>query len=359
MNILLLVFILAMNACSHVNTRAPASGKECSEPLLDIITDFSSKHSFRGNFIIEKGSFADVYTDYEKIIRELEARSPSVRRFASKYKDQNGRYPYNSEVLDYLESARNDIISVAMLLKRKNEKTDFYVDKFIETVNFTSSRLKSLVEFREKNANYLEKVYHPKDRSELMSKMKSYKHPIFGDLGELDMVFRMKGVKWQSFFLGSKVKKENEFIAYYRKLFRSAKAKFLKRWNESSEVVQLDVLSRYEYITKAVENKSNPKLNEIEKVLEWISSKEIDLIIEEDGRRILLVEVKNYLNVLTEEDLLSVAGVKKSIFAQQMEIKEILNILDLESHFRLGIVFRRGITHTARKLLEENGISVL
>jgi hypothetical protein len=342
-----------------VNTRIPASLNKCSEPLLDIITDFSNKHSFHGNFIIEKGSFADDFPDYKNIIRELEKRSPSVRRYALEYKDKNGRFPFNSEVLDYLELARNDIINVALLLKRKNEKVDFYVDKFIETVKFTPARLETLEAFRNESSEYLAKAYDPNDRGDLMRKMKSFKHPIFGDLGELDMVFRMKGVKWQSFFLGGKVNKENRFVGHYRKLFQNAKLKFLQTWEESSEDVHLSALSLYQYINKAIENKNSPKLSEIEKVLEWISSKEIDLVIEEDGRRILLVEVKNYLNVLSEDDLLSEAGVKKSIFTQQMEIKEILSILGLEKQFRLGIVFRRGITHTARKLLESNGIAVL
>lgn len=353
------IVLILLCTCISKNTRHPSSISECSELLLDVITDFSNKHSHSKSFIIEKGSFAEDIADYQDIIKELENRSPSVRRFALDYKNRTGRYPYNREIVDYLELARNDIIKVALKLKGKNEKAHFYVDKFIKSVKFTSSRLESLMAFRVESSSYLEKVYDPDDRSKLMIKLKSYKHPIFGDLGELDMAFRMKGIKWQSFFLGGKVEKQNRFIAHYRKLFRVAKRRFLSTWEDGSDDIHLSVLSSYKYITKAIKNKNDPKLKEIEKVIEWISSKEIDLVIEEDGRRILLVEVKNYLNVLTDRDLLSEAGVKKSIFAQQMEIKEILALLGLEDRFRLGIVFRRGITHTAKKLLETNGIAVL
>lgn len=244
-------------------------------------------------------------------------------------------------------------------LREFDERVAYFVDETVSALNFSEKEKAKFQTFIEENASLLNSRFNPRDsgQSELRTQLESlWKNP-YGHLGEMMAALHFPGVEVLNLHL--RTQNNNAIgprVNFHRNQLVEAIDRSFERIEESSPEALQSWKSRFPLIFTDG-RMENP--TDFSKVKQWLQSKEIDLVTKAKEGKFYLLEVKNYTQLMDQEGLHSSYKGKKTVWEQQIEMKQIIEFLELDGTYTPAITFLNGIDEAATREFEQAGIMVI
>lgn len=301
-------------------------------------------------------SLKDKIPNYEAKIAAIEEKIFTIDEFASEYKRAHGSYPTIREVLQKILVGHQDIIRQVKKLRRSDPKVAYFVDETVSSMNFGPKEKEKFEKFIEEYADLLDTPFNPKSKRlhEVRGLVAGlWKNP-YGDLGELLAALHLQGVEVQNLHL--RIEK-NKAIGPRINPHRNKVVEATERAFERLEQATPEAIESWKHRFPMIfTEKRSVKM---ENVKNWLESKEVDLVTKGKEGKYYFVEVKNYTMTMTLDILQDSPYGGKTIWDQQMEMKEIIEFLELDTLYTPAITFIKGVDEEAARKLEQAGIMVI
>ncbi len=334
--------------------RAPAalervSGRSC----VSLMRESLERH---GDFTPRGASLSERIPNFEERIRSIENAIFTPKSFANQYKEQKGRFPKVKEIIDHFLPGHQKLLDRISALNdavATDGEIKYYIEETLRALKWSDKEKQNLLDFKSENASLLEREFDPSDSQLRQMMERLWKNP-YGDYGELIVALRTPGVEVQNLVFRIF---ENESVSpnalRHKNTLKSALDQKFQELAGMSSAQLRETKSRYPVVF------NDQRSQEIEDIRQWIESKEVDLVINVEGRGHYFMEVKNYSKKMTTQRLQDSHGNGKSVLDQQKEMVEIIHFLGLERKYIPAIYFLKGIDAQAKEVLEENGVLVI
>lgn len=324
----------------------------CADAMAAIIRD--------GQDFTPRGqALQDSISDYEQKMAEMEGLIFTPKSFAQDYYRQHGVAPTLKEIVEKIILGHQELVRKINDLKAGNPKVKYFVDETVKALNFSDKHKEKIQDFIRENKALLNKRINigkarTAEEKELKQKLELiWKNP-YGDFGELKAALHFQGVEAQNLHLRLyKVQAVGPQVEFHQNKIVEATTSAIESLENASDETMARFKERFPRVF------ADNRAEDLEAIKQWLESKEVDLITKSEQGRFYFIEVKNYQSLVNKDSLYEGHRGKKSVFEQQLEMKEILEFLELDSTYSPAITFLKGIDDEARQVLEEAGIMVI
>lgn len=352
-SLVLLALSLSFNGPVPSGARAPASAElGCADAMEALIRE-AREFEPRGRALKES------IPDYEEKITEIENSLFTPKDFSRNYFREYNQNPTLKELLEKMILGHQQIIRSIEQLGEASDRVKYFVAETVRSLSFTEKEKTNYKNFLEEYRHLLnERINLVRPSSELDKEMIQriellWKNP-YGDFGELLAGLHFQGVEALGLHLrAQKIKAIGPKVNFHQNKIVEATSKAFNNLDRAGP----ETLARWKERFPTIF--SGNRAEDLEQVKQWLESKEVDLITRSEQGRFYIIEVKNYNKMVDLETVTGGYRGSKSIYDQQIEMKEILEFLELDGLYYPAITFLKGVSPKARQLLEEAGIMVV
>lgn len=334
--------------------RAPASvervtGRSC----ITLMRESLERH---GGFTPRGPAIQERIPQFENRIRQIENSLFTPKSFARKFQEEKGRPPKVKEVIDFLQPGHDNLLRNIEALNEgieQDREIKYYIEETLRALKWSDKEKQNIIDFKNENRSLLDQDFNSNDTDLIQKLERLWKNP-YGDYGELIVALRTPGVEVQNLLFRLKPDETiSSSASRHKNVVKTAlDEKFQELEGLSTSQIN-ELKSRYPFVF------SEQRSLELEDIRNWIESKEVDLVIDVEGRGHYFLEIKNYSKKMTSRKLQDSYGNNKSVLDQQKEMVEIIHFLGLERKYIPAIFFLKGIDADAKEVLEENGVLVI
>ena len=373
MTIRLIALILAIGSNLISFSLAAGSFKKTKDSSCQVLLELVSQNLQEVNFEripVGNTSFASEIQNYEEKIMNLERNLPDLVSFSKKFYQKNERLPSNRDLLNYIAQMNHNMLeSIQRFRVKEHDHLNQIVEDFYHQLSYSGHKEKELVSLLKSSSKELDQLVDVTDEAQLKF-INSYLNSFEGAVGEFDILMRLNDFYVHRVQMGL-VKKESktESVSNLRryqieKMFGKKIDQFFGRMTITNKSDYLKFERKYPNIfqEKYFNMFGTKRIDELLHFIKMrILSKEIDIVLKNPDGTLVFFEVKNFKYPIKRSEILKQKkkGSNRSIFSQQMLMKEILELLGLSKEVGFGIVFRHGIMSSAAELLEEQGVRVI
>lgn len=301
----------------------------------------------------------DKIPEYEAKMEELEELIFTPKNFGRDHYREHGQNPTLRELIEKIIVGHRTLVLQIQKLGDAHPQVKYFVDETVKSLRFTDKEKANIQEFIGQNRDLLDKRFNigkatTEEEKEMRRALEGiWKNP-YGDFGELKAAIHFQGVEAQNLHLRlHKIKAIGPQIEFHQNKIVDATTAAIEQLENASP----EALARYRERFPAIF--SGNRAEDLDAVKQWLESKEVDLITKGQNGRYYFIEVKNYDKPLDYETLMDGFKGKKSVMEQQIEMKEILEFLELDAFYSPAITLLKGVKPEAREALEGAGIMVV
>lgn len=279
-----------------------------------------------------------------ELLGDIKRHNPHIDDYTEHFYSSNGHWPSSIQIMRHL--------------KRGHHKVDAAIKEMMDIVdpqayqllrNLREQILKKIEALNGAIVESNEQIYRLGDL-DVKIPLRKLKIAIYGDLGELETWLHIPRPVHLNFDFSHNTHHSHRVLQDFERRRRQLLAELKK-----AEPKQIMAMARKKGSYVFYEKKGAEQIKQ--RMVELLSTKEIDVVAQSGSGRLIFIEVKNY-NVPIE-DIESTQYAKKSILTQLAEVRWVVEALGMRDQIELGFIAAKGGIHPreARKLLS-HGIRV-